>query len=199
MKKSLRTFALAFACCAMGATMLTACGGDDNGSSGGNGGGTVTKDTIPVAVNFRSTWYETAAILKYCDVCIEYDDGTGAKTDTLKTTQWDYIKAAKLPVTFTFKKTVTLRDSAGMASAESIHFTSDSWYLYITYSASGGTVDKANAASLPDSTGVKGAKKIALLIEKIKNGGLNKTEIYSFDAKGKMTYSNGKKGGTTAQ
>ena len=182
MKKYLMTFAAAV-CCAMSATMFTACGSDDNSSSSGTGGGGTVTDTIPTSMSIKMSFSETEEILKYCDVVVKYNDGTGEKTDTVKTTSWSKMLSAKLPASFTFKKLITVRDSAGMASNQKIPFSTGSIFTYAFYNKAdeivGGTRTKgiiANAA----------AEDVPEFIKTIKEGEFNETDTFSFDAKGKL-------------
>ncbi len=180
MKKFLMTFAAAI-CCAMSVTMFTSCGDDDN-SSNGTGGGSTVSDTIPASIKVSMTFKETEDILKYCDVTMKYNDGTGEKTDTLKTTEWTKVLSAKLPCSISFKKIVTLRDSAGMAAADSISFYAGYSYIRAFYNAAGEDTGKRTTFNIlgePTKTA-----KIAKLIEYINAGKLNKDVDFTYDAKG---------------
>ncbi len=179
MKKFLLTFAAAV-CCAMSATMFTACGSDDNSSSG-NGGGTVT-DTVRAYVAANVTFKETEDILKYCNVTVKYNDGTGEKTDTVKTTPWSKMLSAKLPGSLVYKKIITLKDSAGMAAKDSISFSAGYSYAYRFYNAAKEPIGEFKMFDMLGKS--KKTAKIALLIEYIKAGKLNTTVDLSFDAKG---------------
>ena len=180
MKKFLLTFAAAV-CCAMSATMFTACGSDDNSSSGTGGGGTVT-DTVRAYVAANVTFKETEDILKYCDVTVKYNDGTGEKTDTVKTTEWKKLLSAKLPGSLVYKKIITLKDSAGMAAKDSISFSAGYSYAYCFYNAAKQPIGDFKMFDMLGKS--KKTAKIALLIEYIKAGKLNTTVDLSFDAKG---------------
>lgn len=181
MKKYLMTFAAAV-CCAMSATMFTACGDDDNSSSSGTGGGGTVSDTVRAYVAASVTFKETEDILKYCDVTVKYNDGTGEKTDTLKSTEWNKVLSAKLPGSLTYKKIVTLRDSAGMAAKDSISFSGGYSYAYCFYNAAKERIDDFKTFNMFGNP--KKTAKIAQFIEYIKAGRLNTTVDLTFNAKG---------------
>ncbi len=180
MKKFLMTFAAAI-CCAMSVTMFTSCGDDDN-SSNGTGGGSTVSDTIPASVKIKMSFSETEAMLKYCDITVKYNDGTGEKTDTVKSTEWSKTLSSKLPATFTFKKIITVRDSAGMASNENITFFAGSLYTYAFYNKADENVGGIRQNGIMGKTI---AENVPEFIKTIKEGEFNETDTFAFDATGK--------------
>lgn len=182
MKKYLMTFAAAV-CCAMSATVFTACGDDDNNSSSGTGGGGTVADTIPASVSIKMSFSETEDMLKYCDVVVKYNDGTGEKTDSVKATAWTKTLSSKLPATLTFKKIITVRDSAGMASNEKITFYTGSLFTYAFYNK---TNDIVGGIRTNGIMGRSTAEDVPEFIKTIKEGEFNETETFAFDAAGKQ-------------
>ncbi len=198
MKKFLMTFAAAVFC-AMSATMFTACGSDNddnnggkpgsNPGTGGNTGTTTVKDSIPTKVKFGLEVVETEDILKYCNVSVEYNDGTGAKTEAVTTCSWQKFFESKVPATYTLKKIVTVKDSAGLASAAKISFYTGAYkYSYALYNAANEViVARTNSLVVRGDAGDK-----ADLIKGIKDGELNSDVTFKVDAKGNVTETNNK-------
>ncbi len=183
MKKFLLTFAAA-ACCAMSATMFTACGSDNDGGSTPGGGGSTVTDTVPAYVAASVTFRETEEILKYCDVLVKYNDGTGEKTDTLKTTVWTKTLSSKLPSSIIFKKIINLRDSAGLVAADTIKFNAGYSYTYTFYNAAKQNTGFSKTFNVMKNPSTLSPSKKANFIAAIKAGRLNVTVDCTYDAKG---------------
>lgn len=175
MKKYLMTFA-AVLCCAMAATMFVSCGDDDDNGS--------TDKNKPAGVVVTTTFYVTQDMLDYCTVCATYDDGTGAKTDTITSTSWTKSLTAKLPTTLTFKRTVTLKEGKDMASATTITATRLYTRSYSLVNAAGEGIGQSKSFSGGESVT---SRRPATIAQKITQGLFDKTLVLTFDADGNLT------------
>ncbi len=174
MRKSLLAFA-AILCCATAATVFTACSSDDNNEN--------SSDTKSAKVELQLSFSESADIMKYCDVCIEYDNGTGAKTDTLTATTWTKTLTAKLPASFSVKKTVTLKAGVDLSTDTTTFNCTEAYsYRYDIINADGGITATDGHSEKIECDGE--ARQMA---EGIKNGDFNESLTLVFDANGKLT------------
>ncbi len=172
MRKSLLAVATIL-CCATAATVFTACGDDDNETS---------SDTKSPHVELQMSFSESKDILKYCDVSIEYNDGTGAKTETLTDTAWTKTLTAKLPATFSIKKTVMLKAGVDLSTDTTTFNCTEAYsYRYNILNADGGIMTSNGKSSKLECEGE--ACKIA---EGIKEGDFNESFTFAFDANGKL-------------
>ncbi len=174
MKKYLMTLA-AVLCCAMMTTVFTACGGDDDDND-------KKTDNKPTGVELSVSFSESEDMLEYCDIQIEYNDGTGAKTEAMTTTSWSKTLTAKLPATFTVKKTVTLKADKDMTSAKTIEYVQKYSCNYSLVYASGGASSQF-AVTGSSHSGLGAADEMAEVVAK---GLLDKTLIFTFDADGNL-------------
>lgn len=177
MRKSLLAVA-AIICCAMAATVFTSCS-----KSSDDDGGT-TSNTKSPRVELLLSLSESEDILKYCDVNIEYNDGTGAKTVTLTDKTWKKTLTAKLPATFSIKKTVTLKEGVDLSTDTTTFNCAEAYsYMYNILNADGGVItSNGNSTEDLDAEG-----KTYEVAEGIKKGDFNLSFTYAFDANGKLT------------
>ena len=174
MKKYLMAFATIL-CCATAATGFTACGSNDDNET--------SSDTKSTKVELLLSFSESADIMKYCDVCIEYDNGTGAKTDTLTATTWTKTLTAKLPASFSVKKTVTLKAGVDLSTDTTTFNCFEEYsYRYDVINADGGITAADEHSEKMECEGE--ARQMA---EGIKNGDFNESLTLVFDANGKLT------------
>ncbi len=171
---------LAFAtilCCATAVTVFTACGSSDDNE-------TSSADEKPANVELQVSFTDTDDILKYCDVCYEYNDGTGTKTETLTGTTWAKTLTAKLPASFSIKKTVTLKTGVDL-STDTTSFKCSRVFSssYKILNAAGKAIKSSPATSNKQNDSSKAYK----MAEDIKNGRFNKNRTYVFDANGNLT------------
>ena len=163
-------------CCATAATGFTACGSNDDNDE-------TSSDTKSTKVELLLSFSESADIMKYCDVCIEYDNGTGAKTDTLTATTWTRTLTAKLPASFSVKKTVTLKAGVDLSTDTTTFNCFEEYsYRYDVINADGGITAADEHSEKMECEGE--ARQMA---EGIKNGDFNESLTLVFDANGKLT------------
>ena len=135
----------------------------------------------PAAVVFEYTNVETADIIEYCDIVVEYNDGSGVKTETVTTTEWKKTFTTNLPCTYTFKKTVTLKAEKDMAAAEKISYIKNGHiYKYTIVDADGKSVNKTGGSSDVSTAASAGSKAAELIAQ----GRLDATTSFSFDSDG---------------
>lgn len=164
-------------CCATAATVFTACGDDDNNSS------EQQDEAKPANVTLDVSLMQTTDMLEYCDISIEYNDGTGAKTENVADTTWTKTFAVKLPATITVKKTVAIKADKDLASVEdTINSIRKYAYGYSLFDATGKTT-----ATVPT---VYGNEKLLqykgkLVAKAIAKGAFNQTLTIVFGTDGK--------------
>ncbi len=177
--------AVALICMTMTCATFTACGGSDGDSSdGGNGSGQQTNTTKPTSVVLDVSLKQTTDMLKYCDISIEYNDGTGAKTESTTDTVWTKKITAKLPATITVKKTVTMKSDKDLST--------DSSYVYGTamYAYEYTPVDATGKATATAVTG-QGQEKLRKhfgwhFADLVAKGSYTRILTLVFDADGKL-------------
>ena len=151
--------------------------------NGNNNGGQNNANKPAVAVVFEYTVLETADFLEYCDIVLEYNDGSGAKTDTITATEWKKTLTTALPCKFTFNKTVTLKADKDMAAAEKVSYHQNVYHLnYYLIDADGATVSTGEGLSHTGNGTAAGSKIAASVAE----GHFNTAKTYEFDAEGKL-------------
>lgn len=101
------------------------------------------KDIASVAFAYQN--YETDDILEYCNVVIEYTDGSGTKVENVTNPVWTKkFDITPLPSTYSFKKTYTLKADKDMASAKQILFARTSHaYSYQYFNGYGNPIGKS--------------------------------------------------------
>ena len=150
--------------------------GDDNG-----GQNNAEKTAAAVVVEY--TVLETADFLEYCDIVLEYNDGSGAKTESITATEWNKTFTTALPCKFTFNTTVTLKADKDMAAAEKVSYHQNVYHLnYYLIDADGATVNKGTSLS-NKGMATAAASKIAASVAE---GRFNTEKTYEFDAEGKL-------------
>ena len=150
--------------------------GDDNGDQNN-----AKKPAAAVVVEY--TVLETADFLEYCDIVLEYNDGSGAKTETITATEWKKTFTTAFPCKFTFNKTVTLKADKDMAAAEKVSYHKNGYTLsYHLIDADGAIVDKGTSLS---NTG-KATAAASKIAASVAEGHFNTTKTYEFDAVGKL-------------
>ncbi len=159
---------------------FASCSEDDNNGTGIPGLGDTQK---PVAVVFEYTNVETADLVEYCDIVVEYNDGSGVKTETITTTEWKKTFTTNLPCTYTFKKTVTLKANKDMAAAEKISYIKNGRiFKYTIVDADGKSVNKTRRESHVGTAASAGSK----LADGIAKGSFNTANTFTFDAEGNL-------------
>lgn len=164
---------------AMGVAFAS-CSEDDN-----NGAEIPRQDDTqkPVAVVFEYTNVETADIVEYCGIVVEYNDGSGVKTGTVTTTEWKKTFTTTLPCTYTFKKTVTPKTDKDMTAAEKISYIKNGHiYKYTIVDADGKSVNKTGGSTHVGTATSTGSK----IAEGIIKGSLNIDNTYTFDVEGNL-------------
>lgn len=154
--------------------------------NGNNNGGQNNANKPAVAVVFEYTVLETADFLEYCDIVLEYNDGSGVKTETITATEWKKTFTTAFPCKFTFNKTVTLKADKDMAAAEKVSYHQNGYHLnYYLIDADGATVHKGTSRS---NTGkaTAAASKISKIAASVAEGRFNTAKTYEFDAKGTL-------------
>lgn len=168
---------------AMGMSLaFVSCDEEDINNGNDNGGQNNAKKPA-AAVVVEYTVLETADFLEYCDIVLEYNDGSGVKTETITATEWKKTFTTALPCKFTFNKTVTLKADKDMAAAEKVSYHQNGYHLsYYLIDADGATVNKGTSLS---NTGMAtaAASKIAASVAE---GRFNTAKTYEFDAAGKL-------------
>ncbi len=174
MRKNLLAFTTIL-CCATAATVFTACGDDNNNET--------SSDTKSTKMELLLSFSESEDIMKYCDVSIEYNDGTGAKTESLTNTTWTKALTAKLPASFSIKKTVTLKAGVDLSTDTTTFNCIETYsYRYNVVNADGGVT--ATDGHSKETECEAEARQMA---EGIKNGDFNESFTLVFDANGKLT------------
>lgn len=175
----MRMFMMAFAavlCCAMAASVFTACSSsndDDNKDSGSKVGG------VMVYVGFT----ESEDVLKYCDVSVVYNDGTGEKSETITKANWSKtLTVTKLPATITFKKTTVLKAGVDVSSISTFKYSTVYSSGYCQTNAAGTALTTLHANSFGGTKTIAGSK----VTEALNGGSLNKTVTFTFDANGNL-------------
>ena len=179
MKHSLVKHAVLMMAMAMSVTFVS-CNEDDDLGAENNG----TQETgRPAAVVFEYTNVESADMVEYCDIVLEYDDGSGAKTETITSTEWTKTFTTNLPCEYTFKKTVTLKADKDMAAAEKIKFIKNGHsYKYHLVDANGDQVNKDGSHSNIGTQTSAGSK----IAEGVTKGSFNAINTFTFDAEGNL-------------
>jgi hypothetical protein len=178
MKKYLFTLA-AVLCCAMATTVFTACGDDDDDDKKAD-------DNTPKKVSIDFVLYNTADMLKYCDIEMSYDNGKG-KSQTIKLDESQGEKAlavqlnlsSELPATFKVTRKVTLKQD--IEYPDLFEYTSAMSFKYTLYN----DLDKKLG---PESQGNFGSPKktTGQLMYKINQGLLDYENTYKFNSKGEL-------------
>lgn len=165
---------------AMGMSFAS-CSEEDINNGNDNGGQDAMKPAA--AVVFEYTVLETADFLEYCDIVLEYNDGSGAKTESITASEWKKTFTTALPCKFTFNKTVTLKADKDMAAAEKVSYHQNGYHLnYYLIDADGATVDKGTSLS---NTG-KATAAASKIAASVAEGRFNTAKTYEFDAEGKL-------------
>jgi len=174
MKKVFLLFALA-------ATLFAACGQDENKES------VEPAQPVPDKVRMSFTFDATDDMLRYLDITVVYDDGTGERSECVVANQWSKSLTVKLPATFTYKYEARVKADLydTMAAAEAISFTRHYSYAYDIIDVSGAVIPgmgREHSSSHPTHSGV-GAR----VAERYNEGNFDKTYTYTFDANGRNT------------
>ena len=171
---------------AMGMSLAFVSCDEEDFNNGNDNGGQNNAKKPAVAVVVEYTVLETPDFLEYCDIVLEYNDGSGAKTETITATEWKKTFTTALPCKFTFNKTVTLKADKDMAAAEKVSYHQNGYHLnYYLIDADGATVNKGTSHS---NTGkaTAAASKISKIAASVAEGRFNTAKTYEFDAAGKL-------------
>lgn len=156
-------------------TALTACGDDNDDNVPSN-----TNDLKPAGVTMTYTFFVTQDMLDYCDIVVSYNDGTGEKTETMTSLEWTKTVTAKLPCTFTFDKTVTLKSSKDITQADKVTYTNRVAFKYDILNAAGNPIGKSRMGEFGVNSTLTGEK----VGEIVSSGSLNLRQVYKFDING---------------
>lgn len=176
MRVSMMTLAVVI-CCAMVASVFSSCSKNDDGNSSSGGGTKVAGARASVSFT------QTEDMLKYCDVTVEYNDGTGVKTENVTKDSWSKTLDAKLPATISFKRTVTLKAGIDVASITSFKASTQYACGYCLLDATNMPMSTLSMAAYGGTKTMSGDQVTAYL----EKGSMNKTVTYTFDANGKAT------------
>ena len=137
----------------------------------------------PAYVYFKYRNVESADILEYCDIVIEYTDADGTKVDTITTEIWDKNCVKILPCFYTFKKYYTLKADKDIASEEIITIKTHNYqYRYTLYTANGDIYNEVPPVVFSGSKSLK----VNQLAESVSQGRFNVTKEFVFDSDGKL-------------
>lgn len=140
----------------------------------------------PAYVYFTYRNVESADMLEYCDIVIEYTDADGTKVDTITTEIWDKNCVKILPCSYTFKKYYTFKADKDMASEDTITIKKRGYkYTYTLYTANGDTYKQGPSVNFAGSTERSTVKKLA---ESVSQGRFNVTKEFVFDSDGELKY-----------
>lgn len=141
---------IAAACCM---SLFTACGSDSDDSP--NPAEDKTRDKV--AMDF--TFDVTRDMLKYCDVTITCKKGDQVMGE-VKLTDQSVVQVAgfkelyshtatlaanSLPATFSFSRTVKMKDNADLTGVETVRYSTSMGYKYVYYNAAGNLINDADA------------------------------------------------------
>ena len=93
-------------CCAMAATVLTACGSDYDNDGGSQ------KDTNAVTAKLDIPITVSEDLLQYCDINVEYNLGTEVKKEQITKSSWTKTLQASIPTKVEIKITASLKADA---------------------------------------------------------------------------------------
>ena len=164
---------------AMGMALVSCNEEDINGTE--NGGKEEPQKAAAVTLEYTNV--VTKDMLQYCDIVLEYNDGSGAKTEIVTDTMWVKSFTANLPCTYTFSKKVTLKEGIDMTSVEKVKILKNGHIRsYTILDAEGNSMKKgevlSNIATMTTSC--------ANFLAGIEKGSFNTTNTYEFDAAGKL-------------
>ena len=181
--KRMKSFFLKSGLLMMAMGMIFASCSEEDINNGDDNGGQNNAKKPAAAVVVEYTVLETADFLEYCDIVLEYNDGSGAKTESITATEWKKTFTTALPCKFTFNKTVTLKDDKDMAAAEKVSYHQNGYHLnYYLIDADGAIVNKGTSHS---NTG-KATAAASKIAASVAEGHFNTTKTYEFDAEGKL-------------
>lgn len=138
-------------------------------------------DNTPAYVEFTMTFWGTDDLVKYADVKVTYNDGTGEKTETVTTANWVKTVKANLPASFTFERKVTLKPDVKMDDEQTYSYVNAHLAEYKIFTASGTQIKTGKAGGTGTTSNLKGSK-ISLVIEQ---GLLDASLTYTIDKDGK--------------
>lgn len=151
--------------------------------NGNNNGSQNNANKPAVAVVFEYKVLESADFLEYCDIALEYNDGSDAKTEAITATEWKKTLTAALPCKLTFNKTVTLKADKDMQEIEKVAYHLNSYNLtYYLIDADGAIASKISHLS-HNGEATAASSKIA---PSVAQGRFNTSKSYEFDAKGTL-------------
>lgn len=143
---------IAAACCM---NLFTACGSDSDDSP--NPAEDKTRDKVAMDFSFDVT----EDMLKYCDVTITSKKGDQVMGE-VKLTDQSVVQVAgyeglyshtvtlaanSLPATFTFSRTVKMKDNADLTGVERVRYSTSTSYKFRYYNAAGQLINDADAIS----------------------------------------------------
>lgn len=162
--------------CAMTMTMFfTACGSDDDDNDGVTPG-----DTKAASMDLNFNMSLTDDMVKYCDIEVTCNDGTGEKTEKVTTKQWTKTLKSNLPASFAIKRTVRMKANVDLTGVSAIAYTNGLYTSVTLYNAAGKKLNTLDVSGASISSSGK-AEKVAIVINE---GKLDFDYVYTFDANG---------------
>ena len=175
---------IAAACCM---SLFTACGSDSDDSP--NPAEDKTRDKV--AMDF--TFDVTGDMLKYCDVTITSKKGDQVMGE-VKLTDQSVVQVAgyqdlyshtvtlvanSLPATFSFSRTVKMKDNADLTGVESVRYSTSQSYKYGYYNAAGKLIN--NADDVPFTNHGFRTAPADKLVDLVNTKKLDVTYVFTFD------------------
>ena len=178
MKRKLFLIAALFLSVSTACVTLTSCDKEDEETTTD----TQKQDTKPAFVQMTFTFNATQDMIDNCDMVVKYNDGTGEKTETVTSLEWNKTLKVALPATLTFSREVTLKAGIDVAAIATISHTKGYGYNYVMLNAQGEKLGKSGIHSSGNHATISGTNFVTFVGE----GRLNSTHSYSFDANGDL-------------
>ena len=139
----------------------------------------------PAYVSFTYRNIESADLLKYCDVVIEYTDADGKKKDTITAETWEKNFLTKLPCTYSFKTYYTMKADIDYTAEDTLHVGRNNYgYVYTLLTANGDIISTTD----PVIKFQPYAIKLNKLAELVLQGKFDRGNDFVFDADGKFNH-----------
>ena len=183
---------IAAACCM---NLFTACGSDSDDSTPNP-----AEDKTRAKVAMVFSYYVTEDMLKYCDVTITSKKGDEVIGEVKLTDQsvvqvTDHpelyghtitLVANSLPATFSFSRTVKMKDNADLTGVESVRYSKSHSYKFGYYNAADKLINDADA--IPFSSLGTSPASADKFVEFVNAKKLDVTYVYTFDKNKSMEY-----------
>lgn len=149
-----------------------------------------TEEAVPDQVRMSFTYDATPDMLRFLDIVVTYNDGTGEQQDTITTAQWTKTLSGKLPATFSFTHQARVKEDMydTMVATGTVYITRHFSYTYDILDSAGNVIPGMSVSyNSPGSRSMAGVGSAAA--EGYNQGNLDKTHTYYFNAQGEMTTS----------